>query len=441
MTPLKHGLRRYGLRLLALAASVIVPALIGALPAAQAEEITLKMWTLDNTGYPAFIAQAAEAFRKIHPNVTIDHQTFPGDAYKTSLPVALVGSDAPDVFFNWSGDAAKRLVRDGLALDVTESAMAQGGFGTELGEGLLDAFRYDGKLYGAAADAVSKYVFYNKDYFSAHGLAVPKTLGELAGLCKAVRAINPDTVPMPLGNKTRWKAIHWMTTLNERVMGVDGTAADYDLSRPAEALFTDPGYAKAFDELLKLQDAGCFEEAPNATEYTVADAMFATQASPMEYCGTWCTAGLDAAGFTNYGFFRLPLVEGGKGDAGANFLVPEGFQVSSKTQHPAEAVAWISFLVSPEQGAKFAEMTKLLPSNPTLIDSVPDATPQFKAIVADMGTFTRGVNVLDVLLDATVAEAYLNATVEVLNRTATPAEAVTQIRQAALSAQAKLAAK
>ncbi|PYE42999.1 carbohydrate ABC transporter substrate-binding protein (CUT1 family) [Rhizobium sp. PP-F2F-G20b] len=424
------------IHLLAFAAGLLCAA-----PAALAQDITLKMWTLDNPGYPEFIAQAAEAFKKTHPGVTIEHQTFPGDAYKTSLPVALVGSDAPDVFFNWSGDAAKRLVRDGLALDITAAAMAKGGFATELGEGLLDAFRYDGKLYGAAADAVSKYVFYNKDYFAANNIALPKTMSELAGVCKAVRAIDPDTVAMPLGNKTRWKAIHWMTMLNERVMGVDGTAADYDLSRPADALFTDPGYAKAFGELIKLQDAGCFEEAPNATEYTVADAMFATQASPMEFCGTWCTAGLDAAGFTNYGFFRLPLVEGGKGDAGANFLVPEGFQVSSKTQHAKEAVEWISFLVSPEQGAKFAELTKFLPSNPKMIDSVASATPQFKEIVADMGTFTRGVNVLDVLLEASVADAYLNATVEVLNRTVTPADAVAQIRQTALAAQAKLPAK
>src|SRR3954453_1790784 len=29
---------------------------------------------------------------------------------------------------------------------------------------------------------------------------------------------------------------------NERVLGADGTAPDYDLSRPADQLFTDPGY-------------------------------------------------------------------------------------------------------------------------------------------------------------------------------------------------------
>lgn len=425
-------------RMRALVAAATLATLAGGSALAQ-DAVTIKMWTLDNAGYPEFIAQAAEEFKKTHPNVTIEHQTFPGDPYKTGLQVALVGSDGPDVFFNWSGDDAKRLAKDGLALDLTSYADAPGAFGTTVGSGYLDAFRYDGKLYGVPADAVSAFVFYNTAYFAEHKLEVPKTLGELGTLCKSIRAIDPNTVPMPLGNKTRWKAIHWMTMLNERELGVAGTAADYDLSRPADALYTDAGYAKAFQDLLDLQDAGCFEEAPNATDYTVADTMFSSQASPMEFCGSWCIADFEKAGFTDVGFFRLPVVEGGRGDAGANFLVPEGFQVSAKTAHPQEAADWLSFLVSDDQAAKFVEYTKFMPSNATKIDTVEGVSPLFKALAADVATFTQGVNVLDVMLDAAVSEAYLNATVEVLNRTLTPEQAVEAIRKVALEAQAKAA--
>lgn len=419
-----------------LVAGAILAAALLAVPA-RAEDIVIKMWTLDNNGYKEFIAEAAESFKATHPNVTIEHQIFPGDPYKTALKVALVGSDGPDVFFNWSGDRAKQLIKDKLALDITDFGSAPGGFATVLPEGWLDAFRYDGRLYGVAMDAVSKYVFYDKAYFAEHKLEIPKTLGELGALCKAVRGINPDTIPMPLGNKTRWKAIHWMTMLNERAMGVEGTAADYDLSRPADQLYTDPGYAKAFQALVDLQDAGCFEDAPNATEYAIADSMFATKASPMEYCGTWCTSGLDAAGFTDYGFFRLPLMDGGKGSADANFLVPEGYQVSAKTAHPKEAVEWLSFLVSDEQGLKFAEKVQFLPSNAKLIDKAEGVPQSFKDIARDVGTLKQGVNVLDALLESTVADAYMNATVEVLNRTLTPEAAVGKVREAALAVQAK----
>lgn len=419
-----------------LIASAVLGVAILAAPA-RAEDIVLKMWTLDNNGYKEFIAEAAESFKATHPNVTIEHQIFPGDPYKTALKVALVGSDGPDVFFNWAGDRAKQLVKDKLALDITDLGNAPGGFAKVLPQGLLDSFRYDGRLYGVATDAVTKYVFYDKAYFAEHKLELPKTLGELGGLCKAIRQIDPDTIPMPLGNKTRWKAIHWMTMLNERAMGVAATAADYDLSRPADQLYTDPGYAKAFQALIDLQDAGCFEDAPNATEYAIADSMFATRASPMEYCGSWCTSGLDAAGFTDYGFFRLPMMEGGKGNPDANFLVPEGYQVSAKTAHPKEAVEWLSFLVSDEQALKFAEKVQFLPSNTKLIDKAEGVPQSFKDIASEVATVKEGVNVLDALLESTVADAYMNATVEVLNRTLTPEAAVGKVREAALAVQAK----
>ena len=213
-------------------ASAVLGAAILAAPA-RAEDIVIKMWTLDNNGYKEFIAEAAESFKTTHPNVSIEHQIFPGDPYKTALKVALVGSDGPDVFFNWAGDRATQLVKDKLALDITDYGDVPGGFAKVLPQGLLDSFRHDGRLYGVATDAVTKYVFYDKAYFAEHKLEIPKTLGELGGLCKAIRQIDPDTIPMPLGNKTRWKAIHWMTMLNERAMGVEATAADYDLSRPA----------------------------------------------------------------------------------------------------------------------------------------------------------------------------------------------------------------
>ena len=58
----------------------------------------------------------------------------------------------------------------------------------------------------------------------------------------------------------------------------------------------------------------------------------------MIYCGTWCANIFIGEGFDNFAMFRFPAVEGGKGDPGAGFLVPQGFMVSAKTKHPAEAV-------------------------------------------------------------------------------------------------------
>ncbi|HET7714837.1 MAG TPA: ABC transporter substrate-binding protein, partial [Bauldia sp.] len=108
--------------------AVAASALVGLATSASAEPITIKQWNLKTEGYPEFIEFAKAEYKKTHPDVEIVFEDFPNEAYKTTIQVALVGSDPPDVFFNWSGEDAARLVRDGLALDITELGAMPGGF-------------------------------------------------------------------------------------------------------------------------------------------------------------------------------------------------------------------------------------------------------------------------------------------------------------------------
>ena len=402
------------------------------------EDVTIRMWALTNPNYPEFIAQAAEAFKLTHPNVTIDFQETPNEAYKTAIQVALVGSAPPDVFFNWAGEDSNRLVRDGLVLDLTGLANEPGQFGTTLAQSWLDTFSVDGLIYGAPTDAVTKYFYYDNAFFTDNSLSVPTTFEELLGLCTAIRAIDPAIVPIPLGNSERWKMNHYITLLNERVMGNDALRADYSLTAPDDQLFTNPGYVTAWGKVLEMQSAGCFQDAPNATSPEVSRTLFSSQISPMIFCGSWCMSIFDGEGYTDYSLFRFPPIEGGASDGNSNMVVPQGLQVAAATQHPKEAVEWISFLTSPEQGAKFAEMRGALPSDPSLLSALPNATEQFKWVAADMASLAVQYNVIDVEVEASVANAYLDAGVEILNGTMTPEQAMESIRTAALAAKAAM---
>lgn len=428
MLKLNHGLHR-----LALAGLTA----FGLMGAGAAQAVDIKMWALTNLNYPEFIQAAAAEFKKTHPDVNIVFEEFPNEAYKTTMQVALAGSAPPDVFFNWAGEDAARLVRDGLALDISPYKDVEGGFGKYLSEGWLSSFEYGGKNYGVPTDAVSKYFYYDKAFFADHNLALPKTFGGLLDLCKSIRGIDASLVPWPMGNSERWKLNHVITMLNERVLGADATAADYALTAPDDQLFTNPGYVEAWQKVVDLQKAGCFQDAPNATSPEASRSMFSSQVSPMIYCGTWCVNIFISEGFDNFAEFRFPEVEGGKGDPGAGFLVPQGLMVSAKTAHPAEAAAWASFLVSDEQAAKFAEAMGAIPSNAKLIDTV-KGTEQYKWIVNDIAAATGSVMVLDVLLEASVANAYLDAGVEILNGTKTPQQVMDDIRAVALAAKAKM---
>jgi raffinose/stachyose/melibiose transport system substrate-binding protein len=425
-------LSRMGLVLASAASLAFMPVV-----ASAQEEVTLKMWALVNENYPEFIEAAAAEFKKTHPNVSIVLESTPNEAYKTAIQVALTGSEPPDVFFNWSGEDAARLARDGLVLDITELGAAEGNFKSQISEAWQASFMLDGKNYGVPTDAVTKYFYYDKPFFAEHKLAVPTTFGELLGLCKAVRAIDPNMVPLPLGNSERWKLNHYITVLNERVLGIDATAADYALTAPADQLFTNPGYVTAWQKVLDLKDAGCFQDAPNATSPEASRAMFSTGGSPMIFCGSWCMSTFDGEGYTDYALFRFPRLEDGASDGTTNMVIPQGLQIAAKTKHPEEAVAWVSFLVSPEMAVKFAEARGALPSNASKISELTSATEQFKWIATDMASLSASFNVLDVMLNAAVANAYLDAGVEVLNGTKTPEQAMELIRAVALEEKAK----
>ena len=339
---------------LALSGALALGLATTAIGAAQAVDI--KMWNLTNVGYPEFVAMAAAEYKKTHPDVNIIFENFPNEAYKTTIQVALTGSEPPDVFFNWAGEDAARLVREGLALDITEYRQRRGRLQAVPLRRLAVVVQYDGKNYGVPTDAVSKYFYYDKAFFADNKLeAARRRSTGCCGSAKAIRAIDPAIVPWPLGNSERWKLNHVITMLNERVLGAEATAADYALTAPDDQLFTNPGYVEAWQKVVDLKEAGCFQDAPNATSPEATRSMFAAQVSPMIYCGTWCANIFIGEGFDNFAMFRFPAVEGGKGDPGAGFLVPQGLMVSAKTQHPAEAVAWASFLVSDEMAAKFAE--------------------------------------------------------------------------------------
>ena len=421
---------------LAAASSLSAFAIAGVADVAAAQTVTIKMWTLNTEDYPLFVEEAATEYKKTHPNVEIVYEGFPNEAYKTALQVGLVGSEPPDVFFNWAGDDAGRLVRDGLAADITEYGDKPGGYGEYLSDGWQASFAYDGKIYGVPMQAVSKYFYYNNAFFKEHNLSPPADFGGMLQLCRDIRAIDPEIVPWPLGNSERWKLNHVITMLNQRMLGAEATAADYALTAPDDELFADPGYVEAWQRVLDLKEAGCFQDAPNATAPEATRSMFSSEVSPMIYCGTWCAQIFYNEGFTDFSMFRFPSIEGGNGDPDADFFVPEGLQVSTKSAHIPEAVEWASFLVSPERAKRFAEIRGAIPSNPALVDSV-EGSPQWKWIVKDMSTFSSGVMVLDVLLNQSVSEAYLNMGVEVLNGTKTPQQAMDEIRATALAAKAK----
>ncbi|PRY22170.1 carbohydrate ABC transporter substrate-binding protein (CUT1 family) [Aliiruegeria haliotis] len=426
------------MKVLGTACVVSLAALAIGMPAVAADKATVKFWTLKNPGMAEFAAEAIEAFKEKRPDIEVVYEDFPNEAYKTAIQVALNGSEPPDAFYNWVGEDSARLVREGLVMDVSEYGTEPDGFQSILSDGWLSTLQYDGKQYGVPLEAVSKFFYYNTNFFAEHELKVPDSFDGLLQSCRDIRAIDEDIVPMPLGNSERWKLNHFITMLNERVVGHEAANPDYALEADDATLFTNPRYVEALQKVLDLQEAGCFQDAPNATSPELTRTMFATEASPMIYCGSWCAGIFNGEGFEDFKMFRMPEVKGGDGADGTNFLIVQGYQISAKSKYPEETVAWLSHLVSPEMAVRYAETMGRVPSNPASLDSSDQLTESFKWIAKDVSEITVPINVLDVKLENTVSEAYLDGGVELLNGTLTPEQVMEKVRETALKAKAKL---
>ena len=399
------------------------------LAVAQAQ-VEIDYWTTANEQTGPYYESVVEAFNESQDEVQVNLTTYANEAYKTALQVGLASDDPPDVFFNWAGDDTNRFVRDGLLFELSDAAA--GGWGDTLAAGAVEAFSLDGQLYGAPISQESKYFFYNTRIFEENSITPPETFDELLGICRTLS--ENGVTPLSFGNSERWQGVHYLSIFNQKIVGETQTSVDYSLAAPAEELFTDPGYAEAFQALLNMQDANCFGAAPNATSPEIAWAEFYTEQVAMTYGGTWTIGTFNSNDFSGqYGFFRMPAIEGGAGNQNFVLAGPIGVEVSANAENPEAAAEFISFLVNADNQRAFYEEAGRIPVDATVVSEA--AGPELFAAVQDLATAEGTVLWLDTVLEASIAETYLDVIQEVLNGDKTPEEAAAEVREAALAAQ------
>lgn len=396
------------------------------------QNVNLTLWVLNDIA--PYFKGLAEEFRKSNPNVTITVRDYPNEAYKTAVQVGVASNQPPDIFYNDPGEASFKFVRDGQVLDLTAAAKSAGWDKTL--KGTLSAFTLDGKIWGLPYTQQSKYFFYNKEIFAKEGVKVPSNFGELLMTCRSLKG--KGITPIAFGNSERWPGIHYMTILNQKVVGDAQIAADYSLKPATDKLFTDPGYATALQRLKDMQDAGCFNNAVNSVSPEIARATFYTGKSAMTFCGTWCLGIMNSNGFEGkYGNFRFPRIEGGKGNQDYVISGPTGLQVSAKTANKEAAFAFLAFVASEKAQARLVSETQRIPTIATAVKGL-KLEPALAAVIADLGQADGSTLWLDSAVESGISDAYQNAIQEVLNGTKTPQQAMISVREAALEAKKKL---
>jgi len=413
-----------------LAVTALATGILASLPGlAQDKTVVSFLHKFPEPENMAYFDAAVAEFEAANPTIDIVMEAVADEPYKDKIRVLMASDQVPDIYFSWSGEFGRKFAREGRSLDLTEALKGpewQGRFAAAS----LEPFQFEGKQFGIPVNVDSKYMIYNKAIFEKHGLSVPTTFAEFIALNDALLAAGE--VPIAYGNQAPWAATHYIGDLFAKMVPDEVRQADYQLLAPADQLYTHPGYVEALALYKSFGDKGYFNNGANAISHQQARGAFIAGRSAMVYLELvefYMLADTPVAE-QGWGFFPLPPMEGA---AGRNDLLtgaPDGFLISSKTENAEEALAFLNFITSPDQAAKYVSTTGMTSA---VIGSVTEATttPETLAGLKALEDAAGMALWLDTDMDTASANVILAAGQGLLSGDETPEAVMEKVRAAA----------
>jgi raffinose/stachyose/melibiose transport system substrate-binding protein len=341
---------------------------------AAAGDVTLTVWDQEvRGGQAAQIKRLNQAFQEQYPNVTIKRVARSFEDLNKTLKLAVSGPRAPDVVqANQGRPVMGTLVKGGLLEPLDPYAEAYG-WADRYSELLLDLNRFssdgaafgDGNLYGLSQMGEIVGVFYNKTKVSEP----PATLEAFEASLKEAK--DEGDIPIQFGNLDAWPGIHNYETVLGKTASKE-QVRDFVFAREG-ATFDAPEFVEAAEKLQQWADAGYFTPDFNGTGYDPAWQRFAKGQGRYLIAGTWLTADLNKQMGGDVGFMLLPGAEEGDDPValGGESLP---FAITSKSENPEVAAAYIDFLTNSDAATVLAE-TDNLPAMPVDESAIPEGLP------------------------------------------------------------------
>lgn len=326
-------------------------------------DITLTVWDQEvRGGQNDEITALNAAFQAKYPNIKIDRHAQSFDDLQKTGRLVLSGPDAPDVIeANNTRSQMGAFVTAGQLVPLDAYAAAYGWTDRYPATVLaLSSYSPDGKTFGSGnlygLPQVGEVVgfYYNKAKLSKLGLTVPTTWAELEQDLATAKA--GGETPIVLADQDKWQAIH--------VFGpIQGAHVPPDEIRNlvmgnAGADWTDANNLAAATQLQDWVNKGYFNKDILGSDDSTFEKRFATGEGVFYLGGSWYAPDMTDAQQQAFGFFAPPPVNAGDGPAttGGTSLP---FAITSASQHPDAAAAYIDFLNSDDAMTVIAQKGNL----------------------------------------------------------------------------------
>jgi len=346
-----HLRRRLGVVALVLSAMLAVGA--GDVRSAGSDEITVTA-LLSVTGEPAYRV-IVQNFERAHPNINIQVTYAPTAASLYQLEtIELSAGNAPDLLATYPGCGTPisicKLAKAGHLAPMIGKAWAR-----TLDSRVLSYSKYGPTLFMYLPSVVFDGLLTNDTRLKQLGLKIPQTFTQLIDFCRKARAAGH--VPLML-------TAQGSNTLQQLIADIALTTVyakdkQWGLKlRTGKVTFGGtPGWHQALQEIVDMNEAGCFQPGPAATTGPAGDAMFA-QGQGLTYAMVTSHKGAIDASKPQFSYSQSPFPTARKDPRQTivELHFPLGVSVNAHAdaQHQTAAQVFVDFLARPEQGAQFA---------------------------------------------------------------------------------------
>ena len=305
------------------------------------------------------LEEAVNKFNEMNKGkIKIVYEPIPGD-YKVKLTAMLSAGKAPDIFYldvNWAEEFFKKGVIQPLDLYIYRFDLDLKDFYPNL----INAFKYEDKIYGIAKDFSTLALFYNKKMFDEVGLSYPDNTWTWFDLLYAASKLTRDTDGD--GKIDVWGLALYPAAFNRVIPFIyqaGGKIVNDDLTTALGTKEAIEGIKFYFDLHNKYKVA----VAPQDVGAGWLGDAFGKQKVAMVMSGPWMLGFLrDNFPEVDYGVAELPMFK-----QRATMVYTVCYAIPKTSRHKREAFIALKYLVT--EGMKiFTERLGVLPSRKSLAE-------------------------------------------------------------------------
>ena len=166
-----------------------------------------------NTAY----LRSAKEFEKLNPNVKIQLQFQPDNAFKRNLPSILSDTSSVDIVIMHAGKRLQQAIKNNQILPIT-SLWHNNNFKDEFSDPMKNAVSRRKEIYGVPFSYYMWGFYYIKSYFKSLNITPPITWQDFTAVLAKIKKTGVN--PLFIGTKNPWPIGAWFEYLNLRINGI-----------------------------------------------------------------------------------------------------------------------------------------------------------------------------------------------------------------------------